>query len=60
MLRPGAWEDGSLAAVRELQEVLEKQDIRPWVDIWGTDVSHDWPWWRKQWQYFLEQILGRP
>ena len=56
----GAWEDGSLAAVRELQEVLEKQDIRPWVDIWGTDVSHDWPWWRKQWQYFLEQILGRP
>ena len=56
----GAWEDILLASTRELQSILESKGIHPWVDIWGTDVSHDWPWWRKQWPYFLEKILGQP
>ena len=56
----GAWEDILLASTKELQGILESKGIHPWVDIWGTDVSHDWPWWRKQWPYFLEKILGQP
>lgn len=55
----GAWEDKLLASTRELQQILESKDIHPWVDIWGTDVSHDWPWWQRQWPYFLEAILGK-
>lgn len=54
----GAWEDKLLASTRELQGILESKGIHPWVDIWGTDVSHDWPWWQRQWPYFLESILG--
>lgn len=54
----GAWEDKLLASTLELRDILESQDIHPWVDIWGTDVSHDWPWWQRQWPYFLENILG--
>lgn len=55
----GAWEDKLLASTLELQKILESKGIHPWVDIWGTDVSHDWPWWRRQWPYFLENILGQ-
>lgn len=54
----GAWEDKLLASTLELRDILESKDIHPWVDIWGTDVSHDWPWWQRQWPYFLENILG--
>lgn len=54
----GAWEDKLLASTLELRDILESKDIHPWVDIWGMDVSHDWPWWQRQWPYFLENILG--
>ena len=54
----GAWEDKLLASTLELRDILESKDIHPWVDIWGTDVSHDWLWWQRQWPYFLENILG--
>lgn len=54
----GVWEDKLLASTLELRDILESKDIHPWVDIWGTDVSHDWPWWQRQWPYFLENILG--
>ncbi|MGD8703732.1 MAG: hypothetical protein PVG51_17860 [Desulfosarcina sp.] len=25
-------------------------------DCWGHDVSHDWPWWYRQMNYFLETL----
>lgn len=56
----GAWEGELLASTKELQAILESKDIHPIVDIWGTDVSHDWPWWEKQWTYFLQMTLGNP
>lgn len=56
----GAWEDDLLASTRELRDILESKGIHPFVDIWGTDVSHDWPWWEKQWPYFLNMTLGNP
>ena len=56
----GAWEEDLLASTKELQAILESKGIHHIVDIWGTDVSHDWPWWEKQWVYFLQMILGNP
>ena len=53
----GAWEDDLLASTKELQAILESKGIHPIVDIWGTDVSHDWYWWEKQWVYFLQMTL---
>ena len=37
--------------------VLREKDIPAWVDFWGTDVSHDWPWWQRQLQYFVGHWL---
>jgi esterase/lipase superfamily enzyme len=53
----GAWEDMMLADVLQLKAILEAKEIPAWVDIWGYDVNHDWPWWRKMLPYFLGEIL---
>jgi esterase/lipase superfamily enzyme len=52
----GPWEDEMLADARELQEILGAKDVPCWVDIWGYDVEHDWPWWRRQMPYFLQHL----
>jgi esterase/lipase superfamily enzyme len=52
----GAWEDAMLADTRALKYILEEKGIPAWIDIWGHDVNHDWPWWRKMMPYFLEQL----
>ena len=52
----GAWEDDMLADTRELQAILEGKGIPAWIDYWGHDVNHDWPWWRLQMPYFLERM----
>ncbi len=54
----GAWEGDLLASTRELGDILAEKGVRATVDIWGTDVSHDWYWWQKQWPMFLGRVLG--
>lgn len=56
----GAWEEPLLAGTRRLDAVLRQKGIRAWVDYWGLDVNHDWPWWKKQIRYFLPHIVGEP
>lgn len=51
----GAWEGGQDDA-RALQRILEGKGVPCWLDLWGQDVNHDWPWWRKQMPYFLGQL----
>jgi esterase/lipase superfamily enzyme len=36
--------------------VLESKGVPAWVDLWGHDVAHDWPWWRRQLPYYLGHI----
>lgn len=52
----GAWEDG-LEDQRFLARVFKEKGIDAWCDFWGTDVCHDWPWWKKQIRYFLPIVL---
>ncbi len=52
----GAWEDG-LGDQRFLAQVFKDKGIDAWCDFWGTDVCHDWPWWKKQIRYFLPIVL---
>ena len=40
-----------------LKSIFEEKGIRAFFDFWGYDVDHDWPWWRKQFPYFLNKIL---
>ncbi len=53
----GAWEDEMRDEVSQLKTILENKHIPAWIDFWGTDVNHDWPWWRIQLPYFLDNLL---
>ena len=52
----GAWEQNSLPDTWAMKDLLEEKNIPVWIDVWGYDVNHDWPWWRKQITYFLGQL----
>lgn len=53
----GAWENEALESTRYFADVLKEKRINAWVDIWGTDVGHDWEWWYVQAAYFLPKLL---
>jgi esterase/lipase superfamily enzyme len=52
----GAWDEEALADTRHLASILEAKAVPAWIDIWGHDVNHDWPWWYKQMNYFLGHL----
>ena len=39
-----------------MKELFSYKNIPAWVDFWGYDVAHDWPWWRKQLPYFMAYV----
>ncbi len=51
----GAWEEPSTTF--RLKEIFEEKGISIWVDIWGSDVNHDWNWWHRQVEYFVPKLL---
>ena len=53
----GAWEEG-VDDLRYIDGQLNRLGVEHWCDFWGTDVNHDWPWWRKQMPYFMNEVLG--
>lgn len=53
----GAWEEEMIRETTELKNILEQKNVPAWIDFWGHDVNHDWPWWKKQLPYFLDHIL---
>jgi esterase/lipase superfamily enzyme len=52
----GAWEDAMLDDAHKLKEILDGKGIPNWIDFWGQDVNHDWPWWRVMMPYYLGKI----
>ncbi len=52
----GAWEVPETTF--RVKEICESKNFGVWVDIWGYDVNHDWPWWYKQAAYFMPYLLG--
>jgi esterase/lipase superfamily enzyme len=43
-------------ASRRLAEILDRKGIPYLLDLWGHDVAHDWPWWRKMLPYSVEKM----
>jgi esterase/lipase superfamily enzyme len=43
-------------ASRRLADVLSKKSIPHVLDLWGHDVNHDWPWWRKMLPHYVENL----
>lgn len=53
----GAWEEG-VDDLHYIDGQLNRLGVSHWCDFWGTDVNHDWPWWRKQMPYFMAEVLS--
>jgi len=49
----GAYEDDALRDTQALGHILQDKNIEAWIDVWGSDVNHDWFWWRKMLSYYL-------
>ena len=52
----GAWEHPMQEDAARMKELFAYKDIPAWVDFWGDDVAHDWPWWLKQFPYYLNYV----
>jgi esterase/lipase superfamily enzyme len=55
----GQWEDttGALESTKRFGWLLAEKGIRHEVDLWGHDVPHDWPSWRRQIAHHLPRFL---
>jgi len=54
----GMWEDttGALESTKALGGLLADKGIPHELDLWGYDVAHDWPWWRRQFAHHLPRF----
>ncbi len=43
---------------RRLSDILNSKGIPHWLDVWGQDVNHDWPWWRKAMPHYFGKLFG--
>jgi esterase/lipase superfamily enzyme len=43
-------------ASRNLSKMLDRLNIPHVLELWGHDVSHDWPWWRKMLPHFIDRM----
>ena len=55
----GQWEDttGALESTKRFGGLLAEKGLRHEVDLWGHDVPHDWPSWRRQISHHLPRFV---
>jgi esterase/lipase superfamily enzyme len=55
----GQWEDttGALDSTQRFSGLLAEKGIRHELDLWGHDVPHDWPAWRRQLAHHLPRFV---
>ncbi|CAM2065960.1 Esterase/lipase superfamily enzyme [Sulfidibacter corallicola] len=54
----GAWEEGCIEETIYLGRWLHHKQIPNYIDIWGPESSHEWPWWREQARKHFGRIFG--
>jgi len=52
----GSYEDPERS--RQLSNILKSKAIPHSLELWGADVNHDWPWWRKMLPHVLGKMVG--
>lgn len=52
----GAWEKPE--RTYQLSEILNRKGIPHHLDVWGHDVSHDWPWWKIMYDQYIPRLFG--
>lgn len=55
----GSWEDKCRETLQNLEKILHRKRINALIDYWGSDVSHDWVWWKQQLEYFIPPLLDQ-
>ena len=45
-----------IADAQAMKHILEAKSIPAWIDFWGYDVKHDWPWWRIMLRHHLNHL----
>jgi esterase/lipase superfamily enzyme len=55
----GQWEDttGALDSTRRFAALLSEKGVPCELDLWGHDVPHDWPSWRRQITHHLNRFV---
>lgn len=53
----GAWEQEMESSLKQIESIFEEKNVDVWIDYWGYDVSHDWYWWKRQLDYFLQFMV---
>lgn len=53
----GRWEEECIKDTNDLKMEFDRLQVPVWVDFWGNDVDHDWPWWKVQLPYFLQFLV---
>jgi esterase/lipase superfamily enzyme len=55
----GQWEDttGALESTKRFAALLGEKGIQHELDLWGHDVPHDWPSWRRQIAHHLHRFV---
>jgi esterase/lipase superfamily enzyme len=43
---------------QHLSNILHSKGIPHWLDLWGHDVNHDWPWWRQAMPHYFGKLFG--
>ena len=38
--------------------LLHSKGIPHRLELWGYDVAHDWPWWRKMLPHYVGNVVG--
>jgi esterase/lipase superfamily enzyme len=51
----GRWEAPERS--RQLSRILSSKGIPHTLDLWGHDVDHDWPWWRKMLDHYIGKVF---
>lgn len=39
-----------------LSNMLNDKGVNHWLDLWGYDVAHDWPWWPKMLDHYVHKL----
>lgn len=52
----GSYEDPKRS--QQLSDILNSKGIPHTLDLWGPEVNHDWPWWRKMLPHVLGKIIA--
>lgn len=51
----GQWEAPDCS--RRFSELLNGRQIPHELALWGHDVSHDWPWWRRMLPHYVDRLF---